>query len=132
MSVTDLIADQLTVIRNAIMAEKKTVIIKRSGIIEGIVDIIKREGFVDNYQLIEDEQQGKIKIYLKYLEDGRPVMEGLKRVSTPGLRKHVASKKIRSVMGGVGVSIISTSKGLMTDKQAKEQGLGGELICEIW
>jgi len=132
MSVTDLIADQLTVIRNAIMAEKKTVIIKRSGIIEGIVDIIKREGFVENYQVIEDNQQGKIKIYLKYLEDGRPVMEGLKRVSRPGLRQHVASKKIKSVMGGVGVSILSTSKGLLTDKEAKEQGLGGEMVCEIW
>ncbi len=122
MSVTDLIADQLTVIRNAIMAEKKTVIIKRSGILEGIVDIIKREGFVDNYQVIEDKMQGKIKIYLKYLEDGTPVMEGLKRVSRPGLRKHVASKEIKSVMGGVGVSILSTNKGLLTDKEAKEQG----------
>lgn len=132
MSVTDLIADQLTVIRNAIMAEKKTVIIKRSGILEGIVDIIKREGFVDNYQVIEDKMQGKIKIYLKYLEDGTPVMEGLKRVSRPGLRKHVASKEIKSVMGGVGVSILSTNKGLLTDKEAKEQGIGGEMICEIW
>lgn len=132
MSVTDLVADQLAVIRNAIMAGKKTVIIKRSGIIEGIAGIIKREGFIEDYQGIEDKRQGKIKIYLKTLEDGTPVMENLEKVSTPGRRRYVAAKDVERVMGGVGMAILSTSKGLLTDKEAREQGVGGEVICRVW
>ncbi len=132
MSVTDLIADQLTVIRNAIMVGKKTVMIKKSGTLERIMDIVKDEGFIDNYRVVEDNKQGQIKVYLNYLEDGKPVMEGLKRVSTPGLRQHIQSKKVKSVKGGVGIAILSTSKGVMTDKEAREQGVGGEVICEIW
>ena len=132
MSVTDLIADQLTVIRNAIMVGKKTVIIKRSGILEGIVDIMKREGFIDDYQKIEDNQQGKLKIYLKYTDDGTPVMETLTRVSKPGRREHIPAKKVVPVRGGVGVAIYSTNKGLKTDKETREAGLGGELICRMW
>ncbi|MBU0682928.1 MAG: 30S ribosomal protein S8 [Candidatus Omnitrophota bacterium] len=132
MSVTDLIADQLTVIRNAIRIGKKTVIIKKSGIIEGIVDIIKREGFIDNYKVIDDNKQGQIKIYLKYLDDGTPVMEELKRVSKCGRREYTGAKKVKSVMGGVGIAILSTSKGLLTDKEAKDLQIGGELVCQIW
>jgi small subunit ribosomal protein S8 len=132
MSVTDLIADQITVIRNAIMAKKKDVIIKRSGIIEQIIEITKREGFIDNYAIIEDSRQNKIKIYLKYDENGRPVMENLERISTPGRRMYISAEDVKSVMGGVGIAIYSTSKGLLTDKEAKEQGVGGELICKIW
>ncbi|MFH1846420.1 MAG: 30S ribosomal protein S8 [Candidatus Omnitrophota bacterium] len=132
MSVTDLIADQLTVIRNAIRIGKKTVTIKKSGILEGILSIIKREGFIENYRVIEDTKQGLIKVYLKYLDDETSVMTALKRISTPGLRAYVPVEKVRSVRGGVGISIFSTSKGLLTDKEAKEQGVGGELICQIW
>jgi len=132
MSVTDLIADQLTVIRNAIMSGKKTVIIRKSGTLEGIIGIIKREGFVEDYQVIEDNRQGKIKIYLKSLEDGTPVMENLKKISTPGRRTYVQAKDVKKVMGGVGVAILSTSKGLLTDKEAKEQGVGGEILCQVW
>ena len=132
MSVTDLIADQLTVIRNAIMAGKKTVLVKRSGTIEGIVKIIKDEGFIDNYKVIEDNKQGQIKLYLKYLDDGRPIMENLKRISSPGLREYVPAKNVKKVLGGVGIAILSTSNGLMTDKQAKEKGIGGELLCKVW
>lgn len=132
MSVTDLIADQLTVIRNGIRAGKPTVIIKKSGVLEGILGIVKREGFIENYQLMEDNKQGQIKVYLKYLDDGTPVMETLKRISTPGLRQYIPASKVKSVMGGVGISILSTSKGLLTDKEAKEQGVGGEVICQIW
>ena len=132
MSVTDLIADQITVIRNAIRVGKKTVIIKRSGTLERIMEIIKREGLIENYKTIEDNKQGQIKVYLKYLDDGRPVMENLKRVSRPGLRKYVPAKNVKNVMGGVGVAILSTSKGLLTDKEARQQGLGGELICQVW
>jgi len=132
MSVTDLIADQLTVIRNAIRVSKKTVIIKRSGVLEEILRIIKREGFIENYVVIEDNKQGQIKVYLKYLDDGTPVMENLKRVSTPGRRKYVPGKEVKSVMGGVGLSVISTSKGVLTDEEAREQGVGGELLCQVW
>lgn len=132
MSVTDLIADQLTVIRNAINIGKKTVIVKRSGIIEGIIGIAKKEGFIENYRVIEDNKQGQIKIYLKYLDDEIPVMRNLKRISKPGRRHYLPSEKIKSVMGGVGIAIVSTSKGLLTDKEAREQGAGGELICQIY
>jgi len=132
MSVTDLIADQLTVIRNAIMVGKKDVIIKKSGTMEEILRIIKREGFIENYKIIDDNRQGKVKIYLKYMDDGTPVMEKLVRVSKPGRRQYVPSKDIKNVIGGVGVAIISTSKGVLTDKEAKEQGVGGELLCKIW
>lgn len=132
MSVTDLIADQLTVIRNAIRAGKNTVIIKNSKIIKGIVDIAKREGFVENYQVIEDNKQGKIKVYLRYLDNGKSALTILRRVSSPGLRAYVPAKKIKSVLGGVGIAIYSTDKGLLTDREAKNQGIGGELICQIW
>ncbi|MDD4956091.1 MAG: 30S ribosomal protein S8 [Candidatus Omnitrophica bacterium] len=132
MSVTDLIADQLTVIRNAIMVKKKTVIIKRSGIIEGIMGILKKEGFIDNYQVIEDNKQGKIKVYLKYTEGELPVMENLKKISKPGLKTYISAKDVKNIRGGVGLAIYSTSKGLLTDKEAKEQGIGGELICQVW
>ncbi|MBU0651246.1 MAG: 30S ribosomal protein S8 [Candidatus Omnitrophota bacterium] len=132
MSVTDLIADQLTVIRNASMVGKKDVIIKRSSIIEGIIDIAKKEGFIENYKVMEDDKQGKIKIYLKYTEDGTSVIEGLQRISKSGRREYQPAKKIKSVMGGVGIAIISTSKGLLTDKEAREKQVGGEIICKIW
>jgi len=132
MSVTDLIADQLTVIRNAVRAGKKTVIIKKSGVLEKIVEIIKKEGFVEDYRVIEDNKQGQIKVYLKYLDDGTSVIENLKRISTPGLRQYMPVKKVKNVMGGVGVAIYSTSKGLLTDTEAKELGVGGELVCQVW
>jgi small subunit ribosomal protein S8 len=132
MSVSDLIADQLTVIRNAIMAGKKTVMIKRSNLLEGVLDIAKREGFIDNYKAVEDNKQGRIKVYLKYEGDGTPVMDTLKRISKPGRREFIPAKNVKSVLGGVGIAILSTSKGLLTDAEAREQGVGGEVICHIW
>ncbi len=132
MSCTDFIADQLTVIRNGIMAKKKSVIIRRSKFIEDIVSIIKREGFIDDYRIIEDNKQGKIKVYLRWLGDETSVMEQLKKISTPGNRNYVSARNIKEVMGGVGIAIISTSKGLMTDKEAKEAGVGGEVVCQVW
>ncbi|MGB2630689.1 MAG: 30S ribosomal protein S8 [Candidatus Omnitrophota bacterium] len=132
MSVTDLIADQLTVIRNAIMAGKKTVIIKRSNLLEGIMKIIKQEGFIGNYKVIEDNKQGMIKVYLKYTDDGAPVMETLKKISKPGRRHYIPTGEVKSILGGAGIAILSTSKGLLTDKEAQSQGVGGEVICEIW
>lgn len=132
MSVTDLIADQLTVMRNAIRAKQKTVLIKRSKMLEDIIGIIKREGFIEDYQVIEDSQQGKIKIYFKVFEDGTFGMEDLKRISTPGRRHYISVKEIKAVRGGVGLAIMSTNKGLLTDKDAKAQGVGGEVVCQVW
>lgn len=132
MSVTDLIADQLTVIRNAIMSKKKTVIIKKSGVLEDIVKIIKEEGFIENYAVMEDNRQGQIKIYLKYTEDGDPVLEKLEKASKPGRRLYISAGDVKPVRGGVGLAIYSTSKGVLTDKQARDQGVGGELICRLW
>ncbi|MFH1797836.1 MAG: 30S ribosomal protein S8 [Candidatus Omnitrophota bacterium] len=131
MSVTDLIADQLTVIRNAINAGKRTVIIKRSNTLEGIIEIIKKEGFIENYKIVEDNKQGKIKVYLKY-RDNVCVISKLERVSKPGRREYVPVEEVKSVKGGVGLSILSTSKGLLTDTDAAKQGIGGELICRLW
>ncbi len=132
MTVTDLISDQLTVIRNAIMAKKKAVIIKRSGVLVGIMDIARKEGFIDNYAEIEDNKQNLIKVYLKYDEEERPVMQHLEKISTPGLRKYTSCEDISSVLGGVGIIILSTSKGLMTGREAKKQNVGGEVICKIY
>ena len=132
MSVSDLIADQLTVVRNGIMAGKKTVIIKRSTLLVGVMEIAKREGFIENFKEIENEQQGQIKVYLRYDRDERPVMRKLIRVSKPGRREFIKSKNIKAVLAGVGIAVLSTSKGLLTDKEAKEQGVGGEVICHLW
>ena len=132
MSVTDLIADQLTVIRNALMAKKKTVIIRRSGIIEDFVKIMKEEGFIDNFAVIEDNKQGQIKVYLKYTEEGESILDTLEKVSKPGRRVYISAGDVKSVRGGVGIAVYSTSRGVMTDKQAREQKVGGELICRVW
>lgn len=132
MSVADFIADQLTVIRNAIMSGKKAVIIKKSGMMENIIRIIKDEGFIQDYQVIEDNKQGKMKIYLKLDESGTPVMENLEKVSTPGRRVYLAAEDIPKVMGGVGIAIMSTDKGLLSDKDARDKKVGGEIICKVW
>ena len=132
MSVSDFIADQLTIIRNGIRVNKKNVMVKNSKMMEGILNIFKREEFIDNFKIIEDNKQGTIKVYLKYTEEGLSVIENLQKISTPGLRQYVPTKQLKPVMGGIGVAIYSTSKGLLTDKEVKEQGIGGELICKIW
>ena len=132
MSCTDLVADQLTVMRNSIKIGRKTVIIKKSKMLIGILDIAKKEGFIEDYQTIEDNKQGMVKVYLKYSEEGLPVISGLKKISKSGRREHVPAKKVVSVLGGVGIAIISTNKGLLTDAGAREQGVGGEIICQIW
>jgi small subunit ribosomal protein S8 len=132
MSVSDFIADQLTVIRNAIMAGKKTVTVKRSNLFVGVLSIAKREGFIDNFKEIENEKQGEIKVYLKYADGEVPVMRKLVRISKPGRREFLKAKSVKEVLAGVGVAVLSTNKGIMTDKEAKEQGIGGEVICHLW
>ena len=131
MSRTDLIADVFTIIRNAIMAKKDNVDVPASNSIKAILDILKKENYIDNFKLIEDKKQGQARIYLKYLAH-KPAIRKIKRVSRPGLRVYVKRNKVPVVLRGRGLAIISTSKGVMTDTQARELGVGGEIIGFIW
>ena len=131
MSRTDLIADVFTIIRNATMTKRDSVDVPASNTIKSILEILKKEGYVDNFKLIEDKKQGQVRIYLKYIA-GKGAIRNIKRVSRPGLRLYVRHKKVPTVLRGRGLAIISTSKGIMTDKDARENSLGGEVIGYIW
>ena len=131
MSRSDLIADVFTIIRNAIMAKKDSVDVPASNTIKAILEILKREGYVDNFKLIEDKKQGMMRIYLKYVA-AKSAIRNIKRASRPGLRLYVKHKKVPVVLRGRGIAIISTSGGIMTDKDAREKSLGGEVIGYIW
>lgn len=132
MSMTDPIADLLTRIRNGAMAKLQKVDIPSSNMKVGIATVLKNEGFIKNYKLISDQKQGVLRIYLKYINDSDSVITEIKRISKPGGRRYVKSDKIPSVKQGLGIAILSTSKGLLTDKVAREAGVGGELICTVW
>jgi len=132
MVMTDHIADFLTRIRNGNMVMHETVEVPGSKIKLSIADIMKREGYIKDYEYIEDGKQGIIRIYLKYGPNKEKVITGIKRISKPGLRVYVKKDEIPRVLGGLGTAVISTSKGLMTDKEARKAGLGGEVICYIW
>lgn len=132
MSMTDPIADMLTRIRNALMASYTTVDIPGSKQKVNIAKVLKSEGFIKNFKLIDDQKQGMIKIFFKHDEKGEPIIEGLKRISKPGCRKYAKGDRIPQVLNGYGINILSTSKGVMTDRQAKKMGIGGEIICSVW
>ena len=132
MPVTDPIADMLAALKNAIMAHKEDVLVKRSKLNENIMEILKREGFISNYKAIEDKKQGTLKVYLRYGKDNTPALSGLKRISKPGLRVYIKNKEIKSVYGGIGISLISTPLGVLTGKEAKEKNLGGEVLANVW
>lgn len=132
MSMTDPIADLLTRIRNGAMAKLQKVDIPSSNMKVSIVNVLKNEGYIKNYKLISDQKQGILRIYLKYIDESDSVISEIKRVSKPGGRRYVKSDQIPKVKQGLGIAILSTSKGLMTDKVARETGLGGELICTVW
>ena len=132
MSMTDPIADMLTRIRNASKAGHEKVDIPRSNMKEEIARILKREGYVSDFKSIENRLQGILRLHLKYAENRQPVLSGLKRVSKPGLRVYVGYGDLPRVLGGLGEALISTSKGLMTDSEARKGKLGGEVICYIW
>ena len=127
---TDTISDMLTRIRNGGRALLPVIVLPHSRIKEGVAKILKSEGYVSEVA-VEGETKKKIKIHLKY-EGKKSVIEGLKRVSKPGLRKYVGATEIPRVRGGLGVAIVSTSEGLLTDSQARRKNLGGELLCHIW
>lgn len=130
--VTDPIADMLTRIRNAILARHDFVLVPASRMKLSIAKILKEEGFISDYEVLKGEPQRVIKIYLKYAEKKEPVLTGLKRVSKPGLRIYVQRAEIPRVYGGLGIAIVSTSKGVMTGHQAWRQKVGGELLCYVW
>jgi small subunit ribosomal protein S8 len=131
MSRTDLIADSFTIIRNALMAHKENVDLPGSNTIKSVLEILKRENYIENYKWMEDKLQGTARVYLKY-NAHKPAIKTIRRVSKPGLRVYVKRQKIPSVIRGKGMAIISTSRGIMTDKQAKEAGVGGEVLGYIW
>lgn len=132
MSMTDPIADMLTRIRNANMAKLQKVDIPSSNMKVSIANVLKAEGFIKNYKVIPDQKQGVLRVYLKFIDEKEPVINEIKRVSKPGGRVYVASEDIPKVKNGLGVAILSTSKGILADKSAREAGIGGELICTIW
>ena len=132
MVVTDPIADMLTRIRNAITAKHADVEIPASKTKKAIVDILLNEGYIESYEIIEKELQNSIKITLKYGYKGERVITGLKRISKPGLRVYAKSDELPTVLNGLGIAIVSTSKGIMTDKNARSQNLGGEVLAYVW
>jgi len=129
---TDPIADLLTRIRNGVVAKLQKVDVPSSNLKVAIVNLLKEEGFIKNYKVIADQKQGILRIYLKYIDEKYPVINELKRVSKPGGRRYVKAEKIPKVKHGLGIAIISTSKGLLTDKVARESGIGGEVVCTVW
>ena len=129
---TDPIADMLTRIRNALMVKKETVEIPASNMNRAIADILLKEGYVKDVKEVDDGYNGKLVITLKYTEGRQSVIGGLKRVSKPGLRTYSGAQDMPKVLGGYGIAIVSTNKGIMTDKQAKAANVGGEVLCYVW
>lgn len=129
---TDPIADMLTRIRNGNNVKHESVDIPASNIKKEIARILLDEGFIKGYDVIEDGKQGIIRIELKYGSNNEKVISGIKRISKPGLRVYVRNNEIPRVLGGLGIAILSTSKGIMTDKQARKEGIGGEVLCYVW
>ena len=131
MSRTDLVADALTMVRNAYKVRKDDVLVPHSKVLSGIAGILKSEGFIDNFKEVDLENRKKIKIYLKYARR-RSVINRIMKISTPGKRVYVDKKRIPRVCAGYGVAVISTSQGIISDKEARSRGLGGEVLCYVW
>ena len=132
MNTTDPIADMLTRIRNANSAKHTTVDIPASNMKRAIAQILFEEGYIKSFEEIKDEKQGIIRVTLKYDENGKRVISGLKRISKPGLRIYVSKDELPQVLNGLGIALISTSKGIKTDKEARIEGLGGEVLAYVW
>ena len=132
MSMTDPIADLLTRIRNGIQARHERVELPASKLKVEIARILKSEGFISNYKLTEDKVQGTLRIYLKYSDDGEPVIHGIERISRPGRRVYRNKAEIPRVLGGLGLAIVSTSRGVLSGSEAARSGVGGEVLCQVW
>ena len=132
MNTTDPIADMLTRIRNANSAKHATVDIPASKMKKSIAQILSDEGYISSFEEIKDNKQGILRVTLKYDENGKRVISGLKRISKPGLRIYVSKEELPQVLNGLGIALISTSKGIKTDKNARKEGLGGEVLAYVW
>lgn len=132
MSLSDPLADMLTRIRNAGAARFDRVDIPASQMKISVASILKEEGYIKNYKVIKDKRQGILRIYLRYNEEHKPLIEGLQRISKPSRRVYASKSDIPYILGGLGVAIISTSKGVMSDRKARQQGVGGEVLCSVW
>ncbi len=129
---TDPIADMLTRVRNSIVIKNEKVDMPASRMKVEIAKVLKEEGFIKSYKIIKDKKQGILRLTPKYGQDSKPLISGLKRVSTPGRRVYIGKSEIPTVMGGVGIAIITTSKGILTDQECRREGVGGEVLCYIW
>ena len=129
---TDPIADMLTRIRNASMVYHDSVDVPASNLKKELARILKQEGYIRDYRVINDGKQGIVRLYLKYGANKQRVISGLKRISKPGRRVYARRDQVPRVLGGLGIAVLSTSKGLMTDKEARKQGVGGEVVCYVW
>ncbi|MCB9757232.1 MAG: 30S ribosomal protein S8 [Candidatus Omnitrophica bacterium] len=131
MSISDPIANALTNIRNAIHAKKETLDVPASKFVGKMLEIFKADGYIEDFRLMKNNTQGTFKIYLRYINKSSAII-GLRRISRPGLRKYVDNTKVPHVLNGLGTAVISTSKGVLTDREARKLSVGGELICYIW
>jgi len=132
MARTDFVADFLTVVRNAIRAEKAKITTPASNLTTRIGEILKEEGFVENVKEFTEGKKKFLRIHLKYVHGNKPAIQGIQRISKPGRRLYAGRGEVPRVQGGLGVAIISTSKGVMSDREARKQGVGGELLCRVW
>ena len=132
MTMTDPVADMLTRIRNANTAGHASVDIPQSKLKTAIADILVKEGYIKSYEVVEAEPQSVLRVQMKYGPDKARVISGIKRISKPGLRVYAKKDEVPRVLGGLGIAIISTSSGLITDKEARRQGVGGEVVCYVW
>lgn len=132
MAVTDSIADMLTRIRNASLARHEHVTLPASKLKLEIAKVLKAQGYIQKYDLIDDRRHGQIRIHLRYQPSGDPVITGLRRISRPGLRVYVDAKQIPRVLGGLGVAVLSTSQGVLADREARRRKVGGEVLCHVW
>ena len=132
MSMTDPIADLLTRMRNALIAKHDRLDVPHSKLKRSICALLKQEGFIEDFEVVEEPPQDTLRIFLRYNREGVPAARLLKRVSKPGRRVYRGASEIKPVLNGLGVAIVSTSRGLLTDRQAREQRVGGEILCELW
>ncbi len=131
MSLQDPIADMLTRIRNANRVGRKAVLIPRSKICRGIAEVLRQEGYIDGFDEVDDDKQGLLRLNLKYSLSGDKVIHEIKRISKPGRRVYSGVERLPKVLNGLGINIVSTSKGVMSDRRAREENVGGELLCEV-
>lgn len=132
MSMTDPIADLLTRIRNALLAKHDRLDVPSSKLKRNLVAILKQEGFINDFEVVENQPQDLLRVFLRYSSEGSPALRRITRVSKPGRRVYRGADDIKPVLNGLGMAIVSTSKGLLSDRQAREQRVGGEILCEVW